>query len=48
MTLSNVLAESIFLQGQSGSAAKQKVENLLTTIEQEKADLAKLRANPLR
>ena len=46
-TLNNVLAETIFLQGQSGSAARQKVDILLQILEKEKADLARLRANPM-
>ena len=46
-TLNTVLAETIFLQGQSGAMTREKVENILQMIEQEKADLAKLRANPM-
>ena len=46
--LNNILAETIFLQGQSGSAAKKKVEQLQQMLAEEKADLAKLRANPMR
>lgn len=47
MALNTILAETIFLRGQSGSAARQKVDAQLQILTQEKADLARLRANPM-